>query len=99
VADRLRVAARLVARASSTSSALGGSTASKRGSWGVGRKRKSSPKALIALMTEWWMLRATSTSASRRSRASVRSTIQFEPLEPWTENMVRSAPCAAAAKA
>ena len=62
-------------------------------------KRKSSPKALIALMTEWWMLRATSTRESERSRASVRRTIQFEPLEPWTENIVRSAPCAAAANA
>ena len=48
-------------------------------------------------MIEWWMLRATSTSASERSRASIRSTIQFEPLVPWTENIVRSAPCAAAA--
>jgi hypothetical protein len=53
---------------------------------------------LIALMTEWWMLRATSSSASRRSSASARSTIQFEPLEPWTENIVRSAPWTAAAK-
>src|SRR3954469_12360206 len=44
------------------------------------------------------MLRATSTSASWRSMASMRSTTQFEPLEPWTENIVRSAPCAAAAK-
>ena len=49
-------------------------------------------------MIEWWMLRATSTSASGRSSASIRSTIQFEPLEPWTENIVRSAPWAAAAK-
>ena len=62
-------------------------------------KRKSSPKALIALMTEWWMLRATSTRESERSRASVRRTIQFDPLEPWTENIVRSAPWAAAANA
>ncbi len=44
------------------------------------------------------MLRATRTSASGRSSASIRSTIQFEPDEPWTENIVRSAPCAAAAK-
>ncbi len=44
------------------------------------------------------MLRATSTSASERSSASARSTIQFEPLEPCTENIVRSAPWAAAAK-
>ena len=43
------------------------------------------------------MLRATRISASERSRASDRRTIQFDPLEPWTENMVRSAPCAAAA--
>jgi hypothetical protein len=64
----------------------------------VGKNRKSSPNAFSALMIEWWMLRATSTSASGRSRASMRSTIQFEPDEPWTENIVRSAPCAAAAK-
>ena len=73
---------------------VGGSSASKRGSYGVGRKRKSSPKALSPFMTEWWMLRATSTSASERSSASIRSTTQFEPLEPWTENIVRSAPWA-----
>ena len=44
------------------------------------------------------MLRATRTSASERSSASIRSTIQFEPLVPCTENIVRSAPCACAAK-
>ena len=49
-------------------------------------------------MIEWWMLRATRISASGRSSASIRSTIQFEPDEPWTENIVRSAPWAAAAK-
>ena len=49
-------------------------------------------------MTEWWIERATSTTASWRSRASARSTIQFEPLDPWTENIVRSAPWASAAK-
>ena len=48
----------------------------------------------MPLMTEWWMLRATSTSASECSSASIRSTIQFEPLEPCTENIVRSAPWA-----
>ena len=51
----------------------------------------------MPLITEWWMLRATSTSASECSSASIRSTIQFEPLEPCTENIVRSAPCARAA--
>ena len=45
------------------------------------------------------MLRATSTSASERSSASIRSTIQFEPLVPWTENIVRSAPCACGGEA
>ena len=45
------------------------------------------------------MLRATSTSASGCSSASIRSTTKFEPLEPWTENIVRSAPCAWAANA
>ncbi len=49
-------------------------------------------------MTEWWIERATSTTASCRSSASARSTIQFEPLDPCTENIVRSAPCASAAK-
>jgi hypothetical protein len=53
----------------------------------------------MPLMTEWWMLRATSTSASECSSASIRSTIQFEPLEPCTENIVRSAPWARAANA
>ncbi len=52
---------------------------------------------MIALIVEWWQLRATSTSASGRSSASIRSTTKFEPVEPWTENIVRSAPCAAAA--
>ncbi len=31
-------------------------------------------------------------------RLRARSTTQFDPLEPWTENIVRSAPCASAAK-
>ena len=44
------------------------------------------------------MLRATRTSASERSSASIRRTIQLDPLVPWTENIVRSAPCALAAK-
>src|SRR3954468_1497785 len=48
-------------------------------------------------MIEWWIERATSTWAPWRSSASARRTIQFEPLEPWTENIVRSAPWAAAA--
>ena len=50
------------------------------------------------MIVEWWQLRATSTSTSGRSSASIRSTTKFEPDEPWTENIVRSAPCAAAAK-
>jgi len=49
-------------------------------------------------MTEWWIERATSTTASWRSSASARRTIQFDPLDPCTENIVRSAPCASAAK-
>jgi hypothetical protein len=53
---------------------------------------------LIALIVEWWQLRATSTSASGRSSASMRSTMKFEPVDPCTENIVRSAPCAPAAK-
>ena len=48
--------------------------------------------------TEWWAPRATSTCASERSSASIRRTTQFEPLDPWTENIVRSAPCTSAAK-
>ena len=53
---------------------------------------------MIALIVEWWQLRATRISASGRSSASIRSTMKFEPVEPWTENIVRSAPWAAAAK-
>ena len=60
-------------------------------------KRKSSPNAFSALITEWWMFRATSTSASERSSASIRSTTKFDPEEPWTENIERSAPWAVAA--
>ena len=53
---------------------------------------------MIALIVEWWQLRATRTSASGRSSASMRSTMKLEPLEPWTENIVRSAFWACAAK-
>src|SRR3954464_9709413 len=77
---------------SATCSTLGGSSASKRGSYGVGRKRKSRPYALSPWRIEGWIERATSPCASWRSSASARSTTQFEPLEPCTENIVRSAP-------